>query len=66
LIWGSKPFPSDQVESAFPMVARQAGGVILFHIINFTLLVANMGSGMGAQLAAGRLLYGMGRGNALP
>jgi amino acid transporter len=25
-----------------------------------------MGSGMGAQLAAGRLLYGMGRGNALP
>ncbi len=66
LVWGSKPFPSDQVESAFPMVAKQAGGVILFHIINFTLLVANMGSGMGAQLAAGRLLYGMGRGNALP
>jgi amino acid transporter len=25
-----------------------------------------MGSGMGSQLAAGRLLYGMGRGNALP
>lgn len=66
LIWGSKPFPSDQVESAFAMISRQAGGIILFHIINFTLLVANMGSGMGAQLAAGRLLYGMGRGNALP
>jgi amino acid transporter len=30
------------------------------------LLIANMGSGMGSQLAAGRLLYGMGRGNALP
>ena len=28
--------------------------------------MANMGSGMGSQLAAGRLLYGMGRGNALP
>jgi amino acid transporter len=66
LVWGSKPFPSGQVESAFAIVSRQAGGVILFQILNFTLLVANMGSGMGAQLAAGRLLYGMGRGNALP
>jgi putrescine importer len=66
LVWGSAPFPADQVESAFPLIARRAGGVVLFHLINFTLLVANMGSGMGAQLAAGRLLYGMGRGNALP
>ncbi len=40
--------------------------MILFQIVNFTLLMANMGSGMGSQLAAGRLLYGMGRGNALP
>ena len=66
LIWGSKPFPMDQVESAFAIVSRQAGGVVLFQVINFTLLIANMGSGMGSQLAAGRLLYGMGRGNALP
>jgi putrescine importer len=66
LVWGSKPFLSDQVESAFALVSRQAGGVILFQVINFTLLVANMGSGMGTQLAAGRLLYGMGRSNALP
>ena len=66
LIWGAKPFPSNQVESAFAQVARQAGGAILFQIINFTLLLANMGSGMGSQLAAGRLLYGMGRGNAIP
>ena len=66
LLWGSKPFPSDQVESAFAIVSRQAGGIALFQIVNFTLLIANMGSGMGAQLAAGRLLYGMGRGNALP
>lgn len=66
LVWGSKPFPSGQVESAFAIVSRQVGGAILFQIINFTLLIANMGSGMGAQLAAGRLLYGMGRGNALP
>ncbi|HTZ90702.1 MAG TPA: APC family permease [Alloacidobacterium sp.] len=66
LVWGSKPFPSNQVESSFALIARQAGGALLFQIINFTLLVANMGSGMGSQLAAGRLLYGMGRGNALP
>ncbi|MEO6922792.1 MAG: APC family permease [Bryocella sp.] len=66
LVWGAKPFPPGQVESAFAMVARQVGGVVLFQIMNFTLLIANMGSGMGSQLAAGRLLYGMGRGNALP
>lgn len=35
-------------------------------IINFTLLVANIGSGMGAQPADGRLLHGMGRNDALP
>jgi putrescine importer len=66
LVWGSKPFPIDRVESAFALIARQIGGAFLFHVINFTLLVANIGSGMGSQLAAGRLLYGMGRGNALP
>jgi putrescine importer len=66
LIWGSKPFVGDDVVSAFAAVSRQAGGAILFQIVNFTLLIANMGSGMGSQLAAGRLLYGMGRGNALP
>ncbi len=66
LIWGSKPFSSDNVESAFALVSGKAGGLVLFQIVNFTLLIANMGSGMGSQLAAGRLLYGMGRGNALP
>src|SRR5206468_9409539 len=55
LVWGSKPFPAEQVESAFPLVARQAGGLILFQLLNFTILVANIGSGMGAQLAASRL-----------
>ncbi len=48
LVWGSKPFPSNQVESAFAMVSRQAGGAILFQVVNFTLLVANMGSGQKA------------------
>lgn len=66
LVWGSAPFPSNEVESAFALVSRKAGGLVLFEIINFTLLIANMGSAMGAQLAASRLLYGMGRGGALP
>jgi amino acid transporter len=66
LVWGGKPFPADQVESAFPLVARQAGGVFLFQLLNFTILVANIGSGMGAQLAVSRLLYGMGRSEAIP
>jgi putrescine importer len=66
LVWGGKPFPKDMMESAFPMVARQVGGFFLFHLLNFTILIANVGSGMGAQLAAARLLYGMGRSDALP
>ncbi len=66
LVWGSEPFASDKVESAFVLISQKAGGIVLFHIINFTILVASIGSGMASQLAAGRLLYGMGRGNALP
>jgi amino acid transporter len=38
----------------------------LFGLINVTLLVATAGSGMGSQLGAARLLYGMGRSNAIP
>src|SRR5271154_2013057 len=66
LVWGSNPFPPQMVESAFPLVAQRAGGFFLFHLLNFTILIANVGSGMGAQLAAARLLYGMGRSDALP
>jgi putrescine importer len=66
LVWGSKPFPADLVESGFPLVARQVGGFFLFHLLNFTVLVANIGSGMGAQLGAARLLYGMGRSRGIP
>src|ERR1700751_5803046 len=38
----------------------------LFPIVGLTLLLANFGSGLGAQIGAARLLYGMGRSNALP
>src|SRR6516165_8977217 len=34
LMWGSKPFPSAQVESAFALLSRLAGGVALFQLIN--------------------------------
>ena len=34
--------------------------------MSLTLLVATIGSGMGAQLGAARLLYGMGRSSAMP
>jgi putrescine importer len=66
LVWGSKPFPADRVESAFPIVAQQIGGFFLFHLLNFTVLIANVGSGVASQLAAARLLYGMGRNDAIP
>src|SRR5437899_6513127 len=65
LVWpATTQFPD--VDTAYVHVAGRVGGVLLFQIVNFTLLVANVGSGMGAQLAAARLLYGMGRDNAIP
>jgi putrescine importer len=64
LIWlPAERFPD--VTTAFVYVAGRAWAP-LFAIVGFTLLVANFGSGMGAQLGAARLLYGMGRSNALP
>jgi amino acid transporter len=65
LIWpASQPFPD--VETAYVHVAGQAGGPVLFHVMNLTLLVATIGSGSGAQIGAARLLYGMGRDGAIP
>jgi putrescine importer len=65
LVWpASQPFPD--VDTAFVHVAGRVSGAWFFLLMNLTLLVANFGSGMGAQLGAARLLYGMGRSNALP
>jgi putrescine importer len=64
LVWPGTTFP-DQ-DTAFCYVAGKAGGQWLFHTVNFALLVATIGSGAGAHLGAGRLLYGMGRDNAIP
>jgi amino acid transporter len=60
--WTSYP----DVDTAFVHVAGRAGGPIVFGIVNLALLVATIGSGSGAQLGASRLLYGMGRDDAIP
>jgi putrescine importer len=64
LVWpASQAFPDET--TAFVYAAGRTWGP-LFAIVGFTLVVANFGSGMGAQLGAARLLFGMGRSNALP
>ena len=60
------PYVPPDVDTAFSYVAGRAGGPLLFHVVNMTLLVATIGSGMGSQLGAARLLYGMGRDNTIP
>jgi putrescine importer len=65
LVWPDfRHYPD--VDTAYSFVAGRVGGLVLFHIVNGTLLLATIGSGMGSQLGAARLLYGMGRDNALP
>ncbi len=59
-------FPESEVETAFIHVAAIAGGIFLSKAISLTLIIATIGSGMGAQLGAARLLYGMGRSDAIP
>jgi len=64
LVWpASQPFPNQ--DTAYVYAAARAWAP-LFTIVGATLLVANFGSGMGAQIGAARLLYGMGKSNALP
>jgi amino acid transporter len=64
LVWPGTSFP-DQ-DTAFCFVAGKAGGQWLFLAINLALIVGTIGAGSGAHLGAGRLLYAMGRDNAIP
>jgi amino acid transporter len=64
MVWPGTDFP-DQ-DTAFCYVAGRAGGQWLFNLVNISLLIASIGSGAGAHLGAGRLLFGMGRDNAIP
>jgi putrescine importer len=64
LIWpASERFPD--VDTAYVYVAARTWKPF-FPIVGFTLLLANFGSGLGAQIGAARLLFGMGRSGALP
>jgi putrescine importer len=64
LVWpASQPFPNP--DTAYVWAAARTWAP-LFTIVGLTLVVANFGSGLGAQIGAARLLYGMGRSNALP
>ncbi len=64
IVWPELQYPD--VDTAFVHVTRRMGGAALFGVVNATLLVATIGSGMAALLGAARLLYGMGRDDALP
>ncbi|HUJ23891.1 MAG TPA: APC family permease [Bryobacteraceae bacterium] len=64
LVWpASEPYPN--TVTAYVDVAGRITSWLSW-VVGLTLIVANFGSGMGAQLGAARLLYGMGRSNALP
>lgn len=65
LVWpAAEPYPD--VDTAYLHIAGRAGGRILFQTLSWTLVVATIGSASGAMLAGARLLYGMGRDNAIP
>src|SRR5260221_9608162 len=59
LVWpATEAFPNP--DTAYVWAAARTWAP-LFTIVGVTLVVANFGSGMGAQIGAARLLYGMGR-----
>lgn len=64
LIWPQAQGFAD-IDTAFSFVAGRAWAP-LFAAVGIALIIGSVGSGMGGQLAAARLLYGMGRGGALP
>ena len=65
LVWPDfTTFPN--LETAFMDVSKRVGGVALFNGMAFILIVASVGSGLSGEAGAARLLFGMGRDNALP
>ena len=65
LVWPhGMAFPD--IDTAYVHVAGRVGGPVLFMIVNSSLLLANLGSGMASQLGCARLLYAMGQDGALP
>ncbi len=65
LVWPEyQTYPS--VETAFMDVSRRVGGILLFQAMGIVVVLSSFGGGLSAQAAAARLMYGMGRDNALP
>lgn len=65
LVWPrSAPFPD--VDTAYVYIAAHAGGPVLQILVNASLLIATIGSGMASQMGAGRLLLAMGQDGAIP
>jgi putrescine importer len=64
LIWpASEPFPN--VDTAYVWIAGRIWPP-LFTVLGLVLLLGTLGSGLVAHLGSARLLYAMGRSNALP
>ena len=57
-------FPN--IETAFFDVCSRVGGRFLFDAMAVVLAIACLGSGLTGQVGAARILFGMGRDNALP
>jgi amino acid transporter len=57
-------FPN--IETAFFDVCARVGGKFLFDAMAVVLAIACLGSGLSGQVGAARILFGMGRDNALP
>jgi putrescine importer len=65
LVWPhGLAFPD--IDTAYVYVSGRMGGPILFAIVNTSLLIATIGSGVASQMGAARILYAMGEDGALP
>ena len=65
LVWPrGMAFPD--LDTAYVSVSGRAGGVFMFALVNASLLLATIGSGMASQLGAGRLLLAMGHDGSIP
>jgi amino acid transporter len=53
-------------DTAFFDVCRLVGGKFLFHATAVIMVVASLGTALTGQVGAARILFGMGRDNALP
>jgi len=54
------------LDMAFFDVCREVGGKFLFDSMTLIMVVASLGSALTGQVGAARILFGMGRDNALP